>query len=62
LAKVDFLKAENDKLKSEVELLKLMNDKIVKLEQKVNNLTAMKQSSLSKTIELKTISSKGDTK
>lgn len=42
------LKAENDKLKSEVESLKATNDRIVKLEKMINEINSVKHTSLDK--------------
>ncbi len=46
------LKAENDKLKSEVESLKATNDRIVKLEKMINEINSVKHTSLDKKDEV----------
>lgn len=56
------LKVENVQLKNELESLKLMNEKIVKLEKIVNELTSVKYISLGKENENKTITNEGDEK
>ena len=61
-AENDVLKQNNEKLSAEVESYKSINEKLVKLEQKVNEMNSIKHTSLSKTNQIKTISKKGDVK
>ncbi|MEO7358425.1 MAG: tail fiber domain-containing protein [Ignavibacteria bacterium] len=58
----DLLKQNNNKLSSEVELLKAMNEKIVKLEKIVNELTSVNHDSNSEKSVTKIISHTGDVK
>jgi hypothetical protein len=60
-AENDQLKENNEKLTAQVESLQLLNDKIVKLENAINELTSYKHASINKT-ESKIISKNGDQK
>ena len=51
------LKTENDELKKEIEQFKTVNDKIVKLEKIVNEMTSVKHTSLNEK-EVKLVNSK----
>ncbi|MEO8211137.1 MAG: tail fiber domain-containing protein [bacterium] len=58
----DILKQNNESLLSEVESLKLMNDKIVNLEKIVGDMTSIKHTSINNAHQNKTISNAGELK